>query len=253
MLLATNGQEALGFLEQHHEVAAVLADLHMPGIAGGDLLARVSALRPHCRRAVVTGFPESEELIAAINAGHLHYVITKPWKLADLLQVVDQLVHTFQLERDNVRLVDELRTVNTQLREHETSLQAQLSDRGREISAATETIVQMGQQLDALNLRDPLTGLYTHRAFQERLREEVARALRYSQPMSLLIADIDQFASVNYDLGYQAGDDILRGIATILQEDDSPDRVRSSDVVARYSGEEFVLLLPETAKAGALT
>src|SRR5262249_28334132 len=75
----------------------------------------------------------------------------------------------------------------------------------------------------------------------------------YSQPMSLLIADIDQFASVNYDLGYQAGDEILRRIATVLQEDESPDRVRSSDVVARYSGEEFVLLLPETSKAGALT
>ena len=253
VLLATDGQEALDLLEQHAEVAAILADLHLPGLQGSELLARGAQLRPHCRRAVVTGFPESEELISAINAGHLHYVITKPWKLADLLQVVDQLIHTYRLERDNTRLLDELRSVNQQLREHESSLQEQLTDRGREISAATETIVQMGQQLDALNLRDPLTGLYTHRAFQERLREEVARALRYSQPMSLLIADIDQFASVNYDLGYQAGDEILRKIATLLQEDESPDRVRSSDVVARYSGEEFVLLLPETAKAGALT
>jgi len=111
----------------------------------------------------------------------------------------------------------------------------------------------MGHQLDALTLRDPLTGLYTHRAFQERLREEVARALRYGQPMSLLVCDIDGFASVNYDLGYQIGDDILRRLAVVLQEDDSPDRVRGSDIVARYSGEEFVLLLPETAKPGALT
>src|SRR6185295_15792838 len=118
---------------------------------------------------------------------------------------------------------------------------------------ATEQLAQMGHQLDALTLRDPLTGLYTHRAFQERLREEVARALRYGQPMSLLIADIDQFAAVNYDLGYQAGDEILRRMATVMLEDDSPDRVRTSDVVARYSGEEFVLLLPETAKPGALT
>ena len=130
-------------------------------------------------------------------------------------------------------------------------LEAQLAERGREISAATEQLAQMGHQLDALTLRDPLTGLYTHRAFQERLREEVARALRYSQPMSLLIADIDQFAGVNYDLGYQAGDEILRRVAVMLLED-SPDRARSSDIVARYSGEEFVLLLPETAKPGAL-
>lgn len=253
VLLATSGAQALELLDHHAEVAAVLADLHMPGLAGSELLARVAQVRPHCRRAVVTGFPESEELITAINAGHLHYVITKPWKLADLLQVVDQLVHTFRLERDNTRLVDELRSVNQQLRDHETSLEAQLSERGREISAATEQLATLGHQLDALTLRDPLTGLYTHRAFQERLREEVARALRYGQPMSLLIADIDQFASVNYDLGYQAGDEILRKIAVVIQEDESPDRVRSSDVVARYSGEEFVLLLPETAKSGALT
>src|SRR6185295_8419392 len=108
-------------------------------------------------------------------------------------------------------------------------------------------------QLDALTLRDGLTGLCTHRAFQERLREECARALRYGQPMSLMIADIDGFASVNYDLGYQVGDDILRRIALVLQEDESADRPRGSDIVARYSGEEFVLLMPETGKAGALT
>jgi diguanylate cyclase (GGDEF)-like protein len=253
VLCATSGEEALELLERHTEVAAILADLRMPGLPGAELLARVSQLRPQCRRAVVTGFPESDELIAAINAGHLHYVITKPWKLTDLLQVVDQLIHTFKLERDNQRLLEELRAVNNQLREHERILEAQLSERGREITAATEQLAQMGNQLDALTLRDPLTGLYTHRAFQERLREEVARAVRYSQPMSLLIADIDQFASVNYDLGYQAGDEILRKMAVILQEDESPDRVRSSDIVARYSGEEFVLLLPETAKPGALT
>jgi diguanylate cyclase (GGDEF)-like protein len=251
VLLAASGMEALDHVKAHPDVACVLADLRMPGLPGAELLARVAEIRPHCRRAVVTGFPESEDLISAINAGHLHYVITKPWKLQDLLQVVDQLVHTFKLERDNHRLLAELRLANTQLREHERVLEAQLDARGREISAATEQLALMGDQIDALTLRDGLTGLYTHRAFQERLREEVARALRYGQPMSILIADIDGFASVNYDLGYQVGDEILRRIGALLQEDEVHDRVPRSDVVARYSGEEFVLLLPETAKQEA--
>ena len=253
VLLASSGLEALDHLQNNPDVACVLADLRMPGLPGAQLLARVAELRPQCRRAVVTGYPESEDLIKAINDGHLHYVITKPWKLQDLVQVVDQLVRTFRLERDNARLLGELRLANHQLREHERVLVAQLESRGREISAATERLAQMGIQLDALTLRDGLTGLYTHRAFQERLREECARALRYSQPMSLMIADIDGFATVNYDLGYQVGDDILRRIAVVLQEDESPDRVRGSDIVARYSGEEFVLLMPETDKAQALT
>jgi diguanylate cyclase (GGDEF)-like protein len=253
VLLASSGLEALDHLQNNPDVACVLADLRMPGLPGAQLLARVAELRPQCRRAVVTGYPESEELIKAINDGHLHYVITKPWKLQDLVQVVDQLVRTFRLERDNARLVGELRLANHQLREHERVLVAQLESRGREISAATERLTQMGIELDALTLRDGLTGLYTHRAFQERLREECARALRYAQPMSLMIADIDGFATVNYDLGYQVGDEILRRIAAVLQEDESPDRVRGSDVVARYSGEEFVLLMPETDKAIALT
>jgi diguanylate cyclase (GGDEF)-like protein len=252
VLLASDGMEALEHVQRHADVACVLADLRMPGLPGAALLARVAKLRPQCRLAVVTGFPESEDLIAAINAGHLHYVITKPWRLHDLLQVVDQLVHLFRLERDNARLVAELRQANQQLREHERVLVAQLESRGREMAAATEQLAQMGVQLDALTLRDGLTGLYTHRAFQERLREECARSLRYGQPMSLLIADLDSFAAVNHDLGYQIGDDILRRIAVVLQEDDS-DRVRGSDIIARYSGEEFVLLLPETSKAAALT
>jgi diguanylate cyclase (GGDEF)-like protein len=251
--LAADGLEALDLVEQHPEVACVLADLRMPGLPGAELLARVAQLRPHCRLAVVTGFPESDDLIHAINAGHLHYVITKPWRLQDLLQVVDQLLHTHRLARDNARLLAELRLSNQQLREHERMLVAQLESRGREISAATEQLAQMGTRLDALTLRDSLTGLYTHLAFQERLREECARALRYGQPMSLLIADLDGFATVNYDLGYQVGDDILRRVATVLADDETADRVRGSDIVARYSGEEFVVLLPETGKPGALT
>lgn len=101
-------------------------------------------------------------------------------------------------------------------------------------------------------LRDAVTGLYTHNAFFERLREEIARATRYGQPMSLVVVDIDQFSTLNYELGYASGDDILRRIAGAMAESEQGEAVRRSDIAARYSGGEFVLLLPETHKNGAL-
>ncbi|MGE0548621.1 MAG: EAL domain-containing protein [Kofleriaceae bacterium] len=239
-MLATSDGEALALIESLPEVACVLADVLT---AGATLFARIASARPQCRRAVVTGTPHPTELIGEINAGHVHYVIAKPWAPHELIQVVDQLTTTFRLETDNRRLL-------AQLHEHQQVFQDQLIARGREITAATERLAQMGHQLDRMALRDGLTGLYSHLAFQERLRDAVSRASRFGEPLSLLLADIDGFANINYEIGYQTGDDILRRIATLLQSE-TPDR--SAEVVARFSGEEFAILLPDTSKSAALT
>ncbi len=253
LLLAASCEDALEHLHAHADLAVVLADHRVSGLGGAELLARAARIRPYCRRAIVSGSPDSEDLEALVRAGEAHYVISKPWRMLELVQVVQQLAHASRLERANARLLVELQLATDRVRDSEKNLEAHLESHGREITATTAQLAQMGHQLDALTLRDPLTALYTHRAFQERLREEVARASRYGQPLALLLADIDGFASTNYDLGYQIGDEILRRIATIIQHDESGDRARTNDVVARYSGEEFVLLLPETHKAAALT
>ncbi len=189
VLLATGGEEALEFVEQHPDVAwRCSPTCACPGCRAPSCSPACRTLRPHCRRAVVTGFPESDELIAAINAGHLHYVITKPWKLPICCRSSTSSSTRYRLERDNARLRRRAAArSNHSCASTRSYSRRSSSRRGREISAATEQLAQMGLQLDALTLRDALTGLYTHRAFQERLREEVARALRYGQPMSLLI------------------------------------------------------------------
>lgn len=99
--------------------------------------------------------------------------------------------------------------------------------------------------------RDVLTGLYNHSAFRERLHEEMARARRYGKPLSILYCDIDDFAKINSDLGYDIGDAVLRNLANVLTDQHSPARLRDSDIAARYGGEEVVVLLPETSKEGA--
>lgn len=88
---------------------------------------------------------------------------------------------------------------------------------------------------------DSLTGLHNRRSFDQRIKSEVERAVRYGQPLSIIFADLDHFKDVNDSHGHNAGDAALKQLAGILRG-----ARRSSDYVARYGGEEFVIILPHT-------
>src|SRR5687768_15638500 len=235
---------ALDLLRSRGDIAVVLSDFRMPQMSGAELLAAASRLRPEARRVLVTGYADADNLIQSINSGQIHYVIRKPWKHQELHQLLEQMVRSFHLERENRRLIDELRGSNEKLEAKERLLERSLRDRGQDLTHANAELERVHRELEVLSYRDGLTGLYNHRAFQERLREELSRSQRYSQPLALLLTDIDGFVTVNQDLGYQIGDEVLRRVATVIASADSPGRVRASDIIARYSGEEFVVLLP---------
>jgi len=94
---------------------------------------------------------------------------------------------------------------------------------------------------------DPLTGLFNRRRLTAHLAAEIARTRRYGRSLSVLLIDIDHFKRVNDGHGHQAGDDVLRAVADALRA-----RVRPSDFVARYGGEEMLVVAPETdARAAA--
>jgi len=105
-------------------------------------------------------------------------------------------------------------------------------------------------QYKELSLTDHLTGLYNKRYFTRRLQEETARALRYSQDLTLIFCDIDHFKQINDNYGHEVGDRVLRQIGAVLAgemgEFQAVSRLRKSDIIARYGGEEFVMILPET-------
>jgi two-component system cell cycle response regulator len=110
-----------------------------------------------------------------------------------------------------------------------------------------ETTRADNARLEALAHTDPLTQVLNRRALMVRLTSELDRARRYDSVLSLLMIDLDHFKRINDTHGHLVGDDVLRGVAAILQAG-----VRSVDLVARYGGEEFVVVLPETAEAGAV-
>jgi diguanylate cyclase (GGDEF)-like protein len=104
----------------------------------------------------------------------------------------------------------------------------------------------MHQQLAAAARTDPKTGLLNATAWQREADLEVTRALRTNTPLSLLLVDVDHFKRVNDSHGHLIGDDVLRALATELRQ-----QVRDSDVVGRFGGEEFTVLLPHTDGEGA--
>ena len=103
------------------------------------------------------------------------------------------------------------------------------------------------RHLARLAERDELTGICNRRPFERMLVREWARSTRYNRPMSLLFIDVDDFGLVNKRFGHLMGDETLKAVARLLRQS-----VRNTDVVARWGGEEFVILLPETQASAAL-
>lgn len=139
--------------------------------------------------------------------------------------------------------IDARKRAEQSLQDHAVVMEFQKN----ELAEANARLEETNARLEALATEDGLTGLKNHRAFQERLSEEVIRATRYGTALSVILLDVDHFKRYNDRWGHPAGDGVLKTVARLLREN-----ARGTDLVARYGGEEFVLILPQTALKGAL-
>jgi len=116
---------------------------------------------------------------------------------------------------------------------------------GKQLSIALDNAT-LHRRATELSYHDPLTGLFNRRYLEEALETEVRRAGRYALPLSLNMLDIDHFKGFNDTFGHTRGDEVLRAVSQRLRE-----QTRNADIVTRYGGEEFVVILPMTTKPHA--
>ena len=123
---------------------------------------------------------------------------------------------------------------------------AQLNDLYQQLEKRQEELAKLNENLETQATVDGLTGLKNHRKFQEELTAQYHQSVRYHQPLSVIMLDVDYFKRYNDTYGHPAGDVVLKKIAQVLQTS-----ARRTDSVARYGGEEFVIILPHTDHQGA--
>lgn len=120
--------------------------------------------------------------------------------------------------------------------------------------ASLDTAEKLASELQTANdklrgmaFEDSLTGLFNHRYFQACMDIEFSKAVRYQRPFSLIMLDLDHFKKVNDRYGHPSGDAVLKQVSATIRQ-----TVRKSDIVSRYGGEEFTVVLPETTLKGAV-
>jgi diguanylate cyclase (GGDEF)-like protein len=178
-------------------------------------------------------------------------LVTPSGEAVGTICVMDQRPRELSSEQSNALMVLSRQVVaQLELRRNIASLEQVLLEKGLQVVRMREyqrEVEEVSKVLRAQSMTDALTGVGNRRALEERLDEEYRRAQRYGVDCSLVIVDVDYFKDYNDTLGHLAGDHVLTTVAALLKS-----VLREYDYLARFGGDEFVAILPNTDGVGAM-
>lgn len=212
---AASGEEALELLK-HNEFWMVMSDIRLPGINGVEVLEHIKQVSPRTHVIMITSHASLDTSIDAIKHGAYDYLL-KPFEDLSLISTAaKRAVDAYRLDIERSQLIRSLKLSNKEL-------------------------ARVNGVLHGLAVRDGLTELYNHRYINDMLDKHIDKSTVEGMDLSLIFIDVDHFKIFNDDHGHQTGDVLLRELSALMREN-----VRNKDIVARWGGEEFVVVCPTT-------
>ncbi|MCP4104534.1 MAG: diguanylate cyclase [Desulfobacteraceae bacterium] len=215
----------------------IIADIILLETEGPDAfsLLKHEAEANNIQVIILTLENEPFDIVKGFQAGADDY-IKKPFRTEELLARI-KLNHEIKKNRDIIL------QYNKELEKERTKLKRITQERAN-------LLLELKKQNDSMKkmiITDDLTELYNHKYVMERLSQEIAGARRYSRDMSIILFDIDRFRQINVSYGHHIGNEALVRISSEIKKG-----LRKVDIAARYSGDEFLVILPNTDNGGAV-